>query len=300
MDSISPVAIKDQLGNDIGPGALTIGQYVELIYDGTNWILISQSGGGTLPQCGRLQIASATALSFVPFNGDRIKIAGILYPIPAAGITGLGNTGIYLNGVAAQNLAANTLYYVYAFLNAGVITGDFSTTGHATSATAGNIGTEIKSGDDSRSLIGMIYTSGSSGFVNAQGTRYVMSWFNRRNIAFGGTSTSRVAISSGSLVELTSAARAYFVAWADEALGFSLSGAELGDAVGALLTTAVMLDGVALYQAPAHVTTANYLMPVGSSGNGNVTEGLHYLTPAGAVSAANGTFYISVNGILRG
>jgi len=41
MDGIGAVAIKDQAGSDIGANALLLGRYVDLLYNGTNWILLS-------------------------------------------------------------------------------------------------------------------------------------------------------------------------------------------------------------------------------------------------------------------
>jgi hypothetical protein len=128
------------------------------------------------PQCGRLSYVSATQIKFAPFNGGSIKIAGLLYPIPSAGITA-ANTSVYVNGVAGQNLAAATLYYVYLFNNAGTLTIDFSTTAYATDTTTGNVGVVIKSGDNTRSLVGWLYTNGSGGFGTGP-LLNVNSWFN--------------------------------------------------------------------------------------------------------------------------
>jgi len=41
MDGLGAVAIKDQLGADIGAGALTADTRAEFIYSGTNWILLA-------------------------------------------------------------------------------------------------------------------------------------------------------------------------------------------------------------------------------------------------------------------
>src|SRR5579871_3715995 len=118
--------------------------------------------------CGRFSYTNVSTCTFGAFRGQLIMINGLLQKIPAAGIS-FSNAG----------LSASTLYYAYVFMNNGVMTGEFSTTAHATSATAGNVGTEIKSGDDTRTLVGMIYTSGSSQFVNTLSQRLVASWFNR-------------------------------------------------------------------------------------------------------------------------
>ena len=134
-----------------------------------------------VPNCGRLFWQSPTLISFGPYNGDRVKINGAIYPIPGAPVSA-ANTNVYINGVAGQNLVANTLYYVYLFNNVGTLTMDFSTTGHGNSITAGNVGTEIKTGDNTRSLIGAIRTNASAQFQNEGTYRGVISWFNRRNL----------------------------------------------------------------------------------------------------------------------
>jgi hypothetical protein len=139
--------------------------------------------------CGRLGVASSPSntISFVPYNGNLIKIAGSIRYIPSAGVSAVANN-LYLNGVAGSSLAANTLYNVYAFDNSGTLTLDFSTTTHVTSSTAGNVGVEIKSGNDTRSFVGLVQTSstapGSNSFRDEPDVRLIASWFNRPPISF--------------------------------------------------------------------------------------------------------------------
>ena len=145
MDNLGAIPIKTETGTDIPPGVLIGNGYAEFRYDGTSWILLNRGGGGG-GGGGRLAFVSATVLSYLPFNGGTIKIGGFLFDIPVAGIAGLANTAVFVNGVAAQNLAANTVYYVYAFNNGGAVTADFSTTGHATSSTLATLGPRSKAG----------------------------------------------------------------------------------------------------------------------------------------------------------
>ena len=149
-----------------------------------------------VPQCGRLVINSAspaTQIVFQPWNGDLVKINGVIYHIPSGGVVA-GSTGVYLNGVAGQSLTASppTAYYVYLFNNAGTLTIDYSTTAYAMSVQSGNVGTFIKSGDNTRTLIGLVLTAGTAPNVFYDGlpNRYVRSWFNRRRLALQGTGIS--------------------------------------------------------------------------------------------------------------
>jgi len=253
------------------------------------------------PQCGRLSYVSATQIKFAPYNGGSVKIAGLLYAIPGAGVTA-ANTSVYLNGTAGQNLAASTLYYVYLFNNAGTLTIDFSTTGHATDATTGNVGVEIKSGDNSRTLIGMVYTNGSSQFSDTQQFRGLASWFNRRLRSLVGISTSNAQTSSTtSWVELDASKRAVFVTWADSdiltyiggsASNTTTANATVYDAVGVDGTTALAAEGSISPQATnLGWGIANVLAYA-------VSEGNHYITPLGLVTGGTGSYYVGVGGLL--
>ena len=92
-------------------------------------------------------------------------------------------------------------------------------------STAGNVGTEIKLSDDTRTLLGMIMTNPASGtFLSSNTWRGVISWFNRRNLAAVGASTGGVNSGSGTHIEITTNARAYFLTWADEAIPLGLVG----------------------------------------------------------------------------
>jgi hypothetical protein len=135
------------------------------------------------PKDGRLIRTSATQLKFSPFAGNKIKINGNIYDIPTGGIAGLANTGVFVNSVAGQNLAASTVYKVYAQITAGVVTGHFNTVGHRPSQASGNEGVEV--GWDGATefpnltLIGIIRTNSSSQFVDTATQRFVRTWFNR-------------------------------------------------------------------------------------------------------------------------
>jgi hypothetical protein len=196
-------------------------------------------------QCGALQYVTATALSYLPFRGDQIKINGIWRTIPASGVVGLSNSGVFVNGVAGQNLVANTHYYIYAFMNGAVVTADWSTTTHAMSTTAGNYGTEIKSGDDTRTLLGMARYFSDSKFYDDLKNRLVRSWVNRdaqrRDIL--GSWTAQVANTSINNIELNTAIRCNFLQWLNESVSVHFMGQAWNDATYAS-STRMGWDGV--------------------------------------------------------
>jgi hypothetical protein len=247
---------------------------------------------------GYLKYVSATSLSFLPFRGSQIIINGVVYQIPSAGIVGLANTGIYIDGVAGQNLTASTLYRVYVFNNAGTLTADFSVTAHVTSSTSGNVGTEIKSGDDTRTFIGLIYTTSSNQFMDSAQYRWVRSWVNRKRITFlnygtGSTSsTSAVALVASNSV----------LCFADDACDFCSNGYVVNSAVGTVYVHNY-LDGAQVDSAPSAgtVPAAGYYMPVSVLNALQIaSEGAHAFAAYGYVAAGTMTFYLQLTGSVGG
>lgn len=177
--------------------------------DGTDWVNPSALPAGfNLGQC-FFGYTSATVCTLSRRDGRYLFIDGKFEEIPSAGVT-LSNSG----------LSASTLYYVYAWMNGGTMELEASATARATDATYGH---EIKSGDATRTLVGLLWVNGSSQFANSRNFRYVRSWANNPGIAGGSvTKGSDTSIGSGPWIEVDAAYRARFVAWAGEV--FSISG----------------------------------------------------------------------------
>jgi hypothetical protein len=159
--------------------------------------------------CGRLTFVSTTQLKFVPFKGDQIKIAGVWYSIPSAGITATA-TSARINGTPGQALVSGTTYLVTMGFISGALDIDFLTTvTHAADTTAGNVGTEIATGNPSRSVIGLVYATTGPAFADF----WMLSWFNRRKKQQTGTVSG--GISQGTFAPVTQL-NIYFLCWFDE------------------------------------------------------------------------------------
>lgn len=228
---IGTKAIVDQTGAAISSGAITGGAYVMVRFDASigagSWVLI-QDGGLAPSGQGRLTFVSATSIKFSPYNGNGISINGVLHRVPSAGITAS-------NG----SLAANTTYFVYAFISGGVVTLGFSVTGHATHTN----GVEIMSGDPLSTLVGMIRTNASSQFVDSSSTRFCLSWFNRQDVAAWNVLSANRSTTSATPVEITTAAeRAQFLSWGGESVFASVSGVASQNTAGSF-STLVSIDG---------------------------------------------------------
>ncbi len=235
-----------------------------------------------LSGCGYFNFSSATLVIFNPFQGGLIKVNGTVFQIPSGGISA-ANTGIFVDGTGGQNLAASTLYYVYIFNNSGNLTIDFSTTAYATSSTAGNVGTTIKSGDNTRSLIGLVFTNGANQFV----AENVISWFNKKSRQVAATATA----TTGTVAQVE------FSTWSDQAISFGLnSKAQNGTLQGAMLIQLV-LDGATIGIAMRNdVPGAASTSSVTISGTKSLSVGRHTIaqavTTTGTPSAAAQETYV--------
>jgi len=184
---------------------------------------------------GLLKFVSTTALRFDPHNGNSVKINGIWHEIPATGVT-ISNVG----------LVAAALSYIYLFHNGTTLVAELSATGHSTSQTPSNVGTEIKAGDDTRSLIGMAYGHTGGVFNDGVSRRYVRSWFNRQaqNNAFWNNLTGFQGSTTAGTpwTEYTASIRAYFLVWADEMVTAHCTFMCYANIYGTLVFGGVMFD----------------------------------------------------------
>jgi hypothetical protein len=296
-----------------GVGGIIAGQYLIVAYVSS---LNSGLGGFqivnmTQPRTsftgqGKLALISSTQIIFEPFGGSNITVNGATYQIPAAGIFA-GNTGVFVNGVAAQNLAINTGYLVTLFNNAGTPTIDFKTTfNHEPSSAAGNVGVEIWNNDNSRSMIGFVFMDGAAHFNDSTALRDLLSWFNRVPKAFVGNNTSGATTASGTFTELTSSARVEFCTWADTTnVFFGVAGTAQNATAGNSCSLSVALDstgpGGVLASLSGNIGNNGWNLPFGGSGVAPTSEARHFLTPIGATSAGTtGTFNVTVSGFTWG
>ena len=238
--------------------------------------------------CGQLQVLSTTSLGFIPYNGELVKIAGILYALPSGG-TLTANTSCWVNGVSGQNLIAWQRYYVYIFNNSGTLTLDFYTaTGYARDTTAGNFGIYIKSGDSSRSLVGMICTNGSSQFQDATGHRGCISWFNRVQkvavVNIGNNSTTSI----NAVYVQNGTAQTYACNWAEDLLFGSLWGQSYTSTNGAIGSVSMAVNTA------SNAVGSQYVFINDSTHLGNVAYSLAFNATEGA-NLWMGIFYASLN-----
>ena len=281
---------------------LAPGMAVAIFSDGTNYSAMVVPADVPSTGAGRLTYVSSTQIKFAPYNGQWVKVGGVWRQIPSAGVTG-GTTGVYVNGASGQNLV-NNMYWVYLWDNAGTPTVDYSpNVGHATSSTAGNIGTEIKSGDDSRSLIGLVHVDSSLHFNDSAGFRGVASWSNRCLKSVQGASTVGTSGTSTSWAEISTASRVLLLSFADDTVFVTLHGAGAHATAGGTIYTSIGANG-AQTGAASLLTSAAASAYVGVSGLIAFAPSeatMNYFSPWYLmVTAGTGTFYLWCGGLIRG
>jgi len=235
-------------------------------------------------QC-RLTFQSSAQIRLIPYNGSRIVINSGIQIIPSAGVN-LSNSG----------LTAATLYYIYAYMSAGVMTLEASATTHATDTTTG---VEIKNGDATRTLVGMVYMgAGSPGtFVDSVTQRFVASWFNRRERELY-ASANPGAKTNTSVGELNASLQLQFVTWADEAWDARTFGTMYLVTAAVTSTTYLSfgIDSTSASTAGTEIylqqngTTFSTPTPAGTQVSRTSSEGFHFVTPLNRVSGNTHTY----------
>lgn len=236
----------------------------------------------------RFSAQSATVVQACPYQGNKVQIGGAVYAVPAACVT-------TTNG----GLSSGTLYYGYLFLSGSSLALELSTTGHITSSLTG---VEVKSGDSSRTLVGALYSNGSSQFVDSSAQRLVASWFNRRLKAIQGAQTSAVTLTATSPTEIASAARIEYLAWSDDTAYGALFGNAANNTASSTCFGYIGVDGT-----PGGIGSSNQLSGVSEQAAINAvyneTSGsdVHRtLSPFGQATAATTCSYsVGVWGVIR-
>ena len=297
VDGSTVAGVKNLRGQSPVPGEWLANSFVDMVYDGTYWNMISALPGVFTPDnmnCGRFVYQTPTTCALLPFNGSQIKINGQVYQIPSSGIT-FGNTGVLVNGVPGTSLGANTTYWVGVYdPGSGVLTQSYGTTGavHTIDTTLGNVGTHIMRGTTT-TLVGLIHTNASKQFVDIPANRFVLSWFNKQKKAIRGPVVAGVSISGGGGDAVADiGASTYSLIWGDGETGAaSVSGcfAANWNALGiTILTTsfgglsymAMALDGINQGTSYEWIPFGESGEPHGSSSNmvADASEGLHTLS----------------------
>jgi hypothetical protein len=248
-----------------------------------------QQGHG---QC-QLQFSSNVLAKLMPKNGQTLKINGKFYQVPGIGVS-IPTNNVTIGGVAAQNMAASTVYLAYMIddgSHSGVMIPSLwaaGAYGHLPDTTAGNIGVEVRNNggvvDSTHTFIGILMTDAMSHLSDF----FTLSHFNKGTKVQTTTYTANRSTSSGSLVELNTEIRNNFICLAGDTVDWRMNGG-IGGGNSNVYAGVCFDGGAAELQVAA---TAGRIMPAGTGDlKPGLSEGAHYLTALGAVDAGTLTLY---------
>ena len=166
------------------------------------------TGVANVGQC-RLTKSGANLL-LSPYQGNGLTINGVVQKIPSAGVT-----------LAPGALSIGTTYYIYAYMVSTVMTLEAVTTGHSTDTATG---VEIKTGDVTRTLVGMARPITGPAWQDTLNQRFVVSWFNARPTSLSSAFTATRSYSSATYGEPNSEIRNEFLIWGGDAATSQISG----------------------------------------------------------------------------
>jgi hypothetical protein len=185
-------------------------------------------------QC-KFVLISATVCRLIPFNGNKIKVNGKLYSIPAAGIDFTNAT-----------LSPGTVYYAYVAVNgAGALVPSWGTGAYTVSVAAGNEGVVTHYQTDTLTLVGAVYMNSSTQFADTATWRGVRSWFNEQGVRCASFAGSAFTPATGAWTEDT-ASRVVAFFWKGEQVDCAGWAACATTAQGGVAYTACYLNGNAV------------------------------------------------------
>ena len=215
---------------------------------------------GSVGEC-RLDLSGANLL-LSRHNGYRLVIDNVTRAIPAAGVT-LAPTGV-----------ANTTYYIYAYLAGGLIlTLEAVETAFAVDP---RNGVRIKTGDATRSLVGMARTNASGQWVDSEAQRFVISWYNRVYKIIKFALPSDISTASTSFVPITSDSSLQFLSFGDELVAI-VATVFITSTVLMTFPVNIRLNGFDAVGFSMHVPSAGGVCSAGQSGFIAPVLGMHYL-----------------------
>lgn len=241
-------------------------------------VLANKRGG----EC-RLTLSGGNLL-LSRYDGYRIIIDDAVQAIPSAGVT-----------LAATGKTANTTYYVYAYMSSGTMTLEAATTSY--SADSRN-GVMTKTGDTTRTLVGMARAITGPAWVDSTTQRFVLSYYNRqeKSILYAPPNTSTTSTSFVVLGALT-----YFLSWADTitvVCNLPITNSVTNIAYSSI---ACAVNGTGAGGVASHANGINTMFQMSAMYKFNVSDGYHnagvqWYTSAGTINNNGGSLISSTRG----
>lgn len=276
-----PIAANN---TDVGGVAITGASSVRLGNDAIQTMMAQIStlkplgvgdGAAAKPTFGQCVLTkSGTSLKLAPANGNLLTINGVPQVVPSAGIT------------LAPPATNNTSYYIYAYMNSGTMTLEASTTANVTDSTTGM---EVKSGDATRTLVGLARTV-SSAWVDTDALRYVRSWFNELPVRLYAILGSNTNFGNSTFTKISANLDCIVLAFEGERILASITGTMWGSGSAVTSSIGIGIDTSSAPQASGEETptAASHSMAVSAVAVSDVLSvGIHTITGCGRTAGTS-------------
>lgn len=229
-------------------------------------------------QCRLAKSGANVVLS--PYKGNLLTINSAAEVIPSGGVTG-----------SPSGLATATFYYVYAYMSTSAgMSLEFSTTAYSPNSATGM---QVKFGDNTRTLVGIVRTTTGGAFADSATQRFVRSYFNDPGVALSNGFTLARTIVGGSFAEINAEIRCEFISFGNELITFSADGYVSNSNANELTLSSIGIDSTT----PQEGLSA--MQAYGATGNGplavtvhtsSIAAGYHFATLLGKVTGGTGTW----------
>lgn len=231
-------------------------------------------GSNVLGQC-ELVRTSSSLLTLNRNRGGRLFINGVLELIPATAPT-----------LDVSGATPDTLYFIYAYMNTGVMTLERSTTAPTADTTYGH---QIKTGDTTRTLVGMARPATGPVWQDSAALRLVRSWFNSPTITASNAFTAQRARTNTSWGEIDSEIRIGFLIWSHEAVHASVNGYMFNSGAAQTLASVGYDSSTANEGSSSNFGTSGGTIGYSRAKSG-LSTGYHDVRVLGRTSSGTGTY----------
>lgn len=182
---------------------------------------------------------------------------------------------------ADTNGSIYQIYYIYAFMSGSTMTLEASTTGYATDTLSG---VTIKSGDASRTLVGLAALGSGPAWLDSDNQRLVRSYYNRPTVRHFGSFSANRNTTSSTFVEINAEIRTEFLQWGDETVSIAYNGYASCSTATVFGINDLRMNSVRIGHNQTSVINANSFVNDSVVGQPSTVEGYHSTAFWGASS----------------
>lgn len=307
IGGLDAVALKKNVSDVLQPGDIVINKIYICFFDGTNIQILNPSAQNNNDCVNDFRltltpgvpvttsdVVGATAIYCTPMTGDQMSLykeSGDLETLTSEEFS-----------LALGTLTDGLLYDVFCYNDSGALALEFLAWASASARATGIVyyhGMRVKSGDITRRYLGVFCASSTTTTEDSEAKRYLENYDNQVNRKLSGTFSSDRSTASATYSQLNAEIQIKWVQGvAENPIHIYTIGTCRINTSGSVVATAVGIDSISVATAgleSAMETSANYSGPIGINNSVILTNGQHYATLLGSMSAGTATWPSTTN-----